>query len=129
MGRVGYVRPKRRERKVVWYGILSAVAFGCALFLGGLLFKSWDRWVLLLAGFLGAAIQIGIGWRSGVPRFVVAGIFWALSGAALSLTNLPLEVAMSAWLSANGLVELISGSLVLRHFLAESESTENSDGN
>ena len=128
-GRFGYVRPKRMDRKVIWYGILNTIVFACVLLLGSLLFKRWDQWVLAMSGFLGGAIGIGIGWRSGVPRFVVKGLFWALSGAALSLTDLPLEIAMAAWLGAVGLVEFVSGGVVLRRFLAESAATEDSGGN
>jgi hypothetical protein len=55
--RVGYVLPKRRAPKVLWYGILSSVAVAFALFLGNHFIKG-DRWLLLSAGFAGAAILI-----------------------------------------------------------------------
>jgi hypothetical protein len=121
--RVGYVRHgrnKQRERKVLWYGILSAIVVACALLLGHLLFRGWNQWVLLMAGLLGGMWQIAFGWWTGVPRMVVTGLLWALSGAALSLTNLPIEIAMPAWLGIGGLVGLVTGGTVLLRFLAES---------
>ena len=127
-GYVRHARNKRNERRVLWFGILVAIVGPCALFLGDHLLKG-DRWVLLLAGFAGAAIQILIGWRSGVARFVVAGLFWALLGAVLSLTNFPLEIAWSVWFAAYGLVELVIGSIVLRGFLVETQASGDSGGN
>lgn len=127
-GYVRHARNKQRERAVLWFGILSAIVFACTLFLGNHFLKG-DRWVLLLAGLVGASIQILIGWRSRVARFAVTGLFWALLGSALSLTNLPLEVAWSVWFAAYGLVELVIGGIVLRGFLVETQTTEGSDGN
>lgn len=128
--RVGYVRHKRREREVLWrYGILNAIVVACALLLGHLLFRGWNQWVLLMAGLLGGGFQIAFGWWSGVPRMVVTGLLWALFGAALSLTNLPIEIAMPAWLGAGGLIEVVTGGTVLLRFLAESAGTEGPDGN
>jgi hypothetical protein len=73
-----------------------------------------------MAGLLGGMWQIAFGWWTGVPRMVVTGLLWALSGAALSLTNLPIEIAMPAWLGIGGLVGLVTGGTVLLRFLAES---------
>jgi hypothetical protein len=132
-GRLGYVRPKRRERAPLGHRVLLAIATGCVVFcvvfLGDLLFKNRNQWILALVGLFGGAIQIGFGWRYGVKRFVVTGLFLALFGAALSLTGLRLGIAMAAWLGAAGLVEFVTGGVVLLRFLAESEATEGSGGN
>jgi hypothetical protein len=128
-GRFGYVRPKRRERKVLWRGMLIGIGFACVLVGGSLLFKKWDKWVLLVAASCAGAGQIGFGRWMGVPRFLVTGLFCALSGTALSLTDLPLDIAFSAWFGAIGLVEILCGGVVLLRFLAKSPATEGSGGN
>lgn len=120
MPRLGYVRHKPTEPEPVWPLILACCVMGA----GFLIFRSWNHWLLLLAGCCYGAGRIGLGLRLGIRRFVVAGILGAMLGVGLSLTGLTVFIAVPAWFGAIGLIEFVSGCTVLLHLLAESSGAE-----
>jgi len=129
--RTGYVAYRNGSgSRVVWI----IAAFGIAVLTGGLLafsqIKTGPEWNLLppFSGLVIAIVLGLIGLQTALPRFYgLAGISLVLGGAfaKIGLSN---NLSTAAFCGAMGVVLLVSGGAVLRHYLRKNPApTEASD--
>ena len=129
--RTGYVAYRNGSgSRVVWI----IAAFGIAVLTGGLLafsqIKTGPEWNLLppFSGLVIAIVLGLIGLQTALPRFYgLTGISLVLGGAfaKIGLSN---NLSTAAFCGAMGIVLLVSGGAVLRHYLHQNPApTEASD--
>ena len=129
--RTGYVAYRNGSgSRVVWI----IAAFGIAVLTGGLLafsqIKTGPEWNLLppFSGLVIAIVLGLIGLQTALPRFYgLTGISLVLGGAfaKIGLSN---NLSTAAFCGAMGVVLLVSGGAVLRHYLRQNPApTETSD--
>lgn len=130
--RTGYVAYRKRQGSRI-FRIIGA--FGIALLTGGLLafsqIKVGPEWNLVPAfSGLVIAIVLGlVGFQAALPRFyVLAGISLILGGV-FAPVQLGHDLAVAAYCGAMGVVLLVSGGAILRHYLHQNPAqAEASDG-
>ncbi len=115
--RSGYVQYKPAWRKYLGAKVLIGLAMALLLFVAARLLPNPDRWLIALTGLLGGALQVWAGLAVGLRRFVLYGACWALTGALLAYSGIPLGPGMAILFGLQGAVSLISGAVVLGLFL------------
>jgi len=118
--RTGYVeyRAKDKEssqRRLVVVGVSFAVAVAAFVLVS--FFREVDILVLISSILVGAIFIILRARSSGVKRFYYFGGLSFILGVALSLGNLSRLTSLGLFYVLMGLVILVSGMLVLRHYL------------
>jgi len=120
--RTGYVeyrkdeRDMKQRRYVVATGamIIAIVSVTLVKYIRGL-----DSMVLI-TGVLAAIVFIALrGKSSGVTRFYLMGGYSLLLGIGLSLGGLPEEYNLALFYGLLGVAIIVSGAIVLRHYLKE----------
>jgi len=120
MERVGYVQHKPIGWRWVGFGIALGALLALALF--GVLprLPRLNRWLLAGTGLLGGAL---IAWCGRLPRFVIEGIVMAATGVFLAVAGVSLEIGFAILLGFQGLVTLVSGSVVFLRFIRQPTET------
>jgi hypothetical protein len=114
--RVGYVEPKPICRKQIGVGITVAVVAAVVLFGVVPQFSQPDRWVLAGTGLFGGALAALIGQ---LPRFVIGGVLMAATGMVVAFSGVSPEVGFAVIFGFQGLLALISGSVVFLRFIRQ----------
>jgi hypothetical protein len=115
--RSGYVQYKPMARKYLGAKVLIGLAMALLFFVAARLLPNPDRWLIAFTGLLGGSLQVWVGLAIGLRRFVLYGACWALTGALLAYSGIPLGPGMAILYGLQGAVSLISGAVVFGLFL------------
>lgn len=116
MDRVGYVEWQPIGRKQIGFGIAIAVGVTVALFGVAPRLSQPDRWVLAGTGLFGGALAALSG---RMLRFVVGGVVVAAAGISVALSGVSLETGFAILFGVQGLLAVISGSVVFWRFIRQ----------
>jgi hypothetical protein len=115
--RTGYVAyPRTRPARKVLAGVIG----GCVSLVLVLLLASRPDWLTALPALQGAVVAgvwILVSYRTGVGRLAAHGLLALLAGLGASLAGMETWLGTSAVFGTIGLGSLVSGALVLAHFL------------
>lgn len=116
--KVGYVELKPVSRKllivVTCIAFVVAAAMAWAVYLRALPPSGWMVAGIGIAGGLLAA------YAGRLPRYVIGGVLMAAEGICLSFSRLSFEMGLLILYGSMGMLSLVSGCLVLLHFLRTS---------
>lgn len=117
--RSGYVQYKPMARKYLGAKILIGLAMALLFFVAARRLPNPDRWLIAFTGLLGGSFQVWLGLASGPRRLVFYGAGWALTGALLAYSGVPLGPGMAILFGLQGAVSFISGAVVFGRFLRQ----------
>jgi len=112
--RVGYVQPKPIGVKPVAVTLVIAVA--AAVLVSVISHAQFDGLILACSGVFGGGLAVLSG-RS--LRFAIGGILVAAAGVLIGLSGTSLEIGFALLWGFAGLLSLLSGCIVLLHFLRQ----------
>jgi hypothetical protein len=114
MDRFGYMESRPLGRKQIGIGIAFAILLAMVLFGVVDRLAEPDRWLLAGTGLLGGAIAA---WSGQLPRFVIGGVLVAVTGIGVAFSGVSLVTGFAILFGLQGLLALVSGSVVLWRFL------------
>jgi hypothetical protein len=117
--KAGYVelKPVSRNRLILAFGIAVVVAVAAA-WAGSRGALPPSSWVLAGTGLIGGAFTAFAG---RLPRYVAGGVIMALLGMILGFCRLSLEMGFTIMYGSIGMLSLVSGCVVLLHFMRTRE--------
>jgi hypothetical protein len=118
IARVGYVRfrPADKPRQVLAILITAAVAVSVLFVVRTMRSAEPLKWLIALVGLLTGVFQVVIG---RLPRFWFTGAFAVVAAFLLASSNLSFSVGLGVFFDLVGVVEIITGSIVLLRFLQQ----------
>lgn len=129
--RTGYVEYRTNEddakrRRYVVIAMAMMVAIASIVLIDYI--RGFDAMVLVTGLLVGIVFITLRGKSSGVTRFYVLGVFSILLGLGISAVGLPQAYGLGLFYGLLGVAILISGGLVLRHYLSENPMPSDMEG-
>jgi hypothetical protein len=115
--KVGYVELKRVPRRLRLLMIVTSIAFAAAAAMAWAVYRRGlppSGWMVAGTGILWGLLAVFAG---RLPRYVIGGVLMAALGICLGLSGVSFEKGSLILYGSMGLLSLVSGCVVLLHFL------------